>query len=340
LPAAKHAVVGLWACILLVLAFRLLPQPSGGHSSLILLPWFLLVFLLLLLPCVVKRMQTSAAVALALFSMLYCLPLIEIIRSGSITFFGDSAKYHYGIFWYFANSIAHGFGLPEWFPSAGGIPVGPVSTSLLLVMPHRLLGYAMYALLPVAPLDAYNSQLFIGMLLAGAGCWLFLFKWIGCRSSATFGALIFLMGGTGVTLHQEQAIATITWIPWILLSLLYIKPYPKVLLVTAILSGFALTAHQPQIQLLTLMSILLFVFVIPANGRQTLRSLIKPGRRRYLIVALPLFFFLRHLLQFICTSVKTTLLALYGQNPSINMRNSIPRRMRPFCRANQTGMPM
>src|SRR3972149_6801999 len=171
----------------------------------------------------------------------------------------DSAFFHYPYFKYFSSSLALGFGFPLWDPSYGGIPVGASSIAMSPLLPYRLIGYLLYALLPLDPATLYKATVMLGLLISGAGWWLFLWRFTGTRTGATFGTLMILLGGTATTsLHQEQIVFTITWAPWILFFLSRIKERFIKIVPAAALAGATLSVHYPQIHIMS------YLFLVPA----------------------------------------------------------------------------
>ncbi|MFQ5464988.1 MAG: hypothetical protein ACE5EI_03580 [Thermodesulfobacteriota bacterium] len=219
----------------------------------------------------------------------YVLLVLPFLASPT-TFPGhDNIKYHLLNYTYFSNSLRYGFGLPAWYPSYGGVPVAISSFSLFPFAPYRLIGYLLYVLLPLETVTLYKITLVVGVLVTATGWWLFLRRLTGSRSAATFGSLMVLLGGTGITLfHQEQIIATIMWGPWALWALLRVRERPGFVLLLAVLLGFMMTVHYPQIHVLSI------VFLAAALGatcwirRSFFTQLL--GRRRLLPAAAALFF--------------------------------------------------
>lgn len=199
---------------------------------------------------------------LTFITSIYIFFLSPVLKSTTLFPDHDNLGYHLQNYLYFSNSLQHGFGFPRWYPSDGGSPIGITSVSVFPMVPYRVLSYFLYTLLPLNPLTMYYINLILGMLIIGIGWWFFLFKLTSSRNSATFGSLMVLLGGSGITvLHQEQILATMTWIPWILLSLFQIKRQFNYIIVFAILFGFSMTLHYPQILLITILTIILMLFI-------------------------------------------------------------------------------
>lgn len=200
---------------------------------------------------------------------LRCFPYVALIYLTAIAGYlfsrkypvHDSFHYHFPAFQYFAESIAAGKGFPEWFASSGGVRVGFSHINLGYVLPYHLAGYALYALTPLTTLAAYKLSYAIGVLLIGLGWGLFLERLTKSALAAVVGSLAVMLGGSCITFHQEQALYTLTWLPWLLLALYEIKHDRRWLLVVAALSGLLAVTHYPQIHFIAI-TILLAVVVV------------------------------------------------------------------------------
>ena len=200
----------------------------------------------------------------------------------------DTWSYHVVNFEYFAEAFRQGAGFPEWFPSAGGVRVGFSHINTGFALPHRLFGYALYALTPLPVLTAYKLSVAFGVLLLGLGVGLFLERLTISVSGALVGSLAIMLGGVGATtVHQEQALFTATWIPWILLALYEIKNDRRWLLVISGLFGLSATTHYPQIQMVSIGMYGLVAILV--NRRAVAERLFIPGRG-LAFLAIALFF--------------------------------------------------
>lgn len=213
----------------------------------------------------------------------------------------DSWSYHVVNFEYFAEAFRQGAGFPEWYASAGGIRIGFSHINTGFALPHRLFGYALYALTPLSVLTTYKLSVAFGVLLLGLGVGLFLERLTASVSGALVGSLAIMLGGVGATtVHQEQVVFTATWIPWILLALYEIKNDRRWLLVIGGLLGLSAVAHYPQIQMV---SIGLYGLVaILVNRRAVAERLFIPGRglaflaiALFILAILPLPYIATHL---------------------------------------------
>lgn len=171
----------------------------------------------------------------------------------------DSYYFHFPVYEYIGDSLGATWSFPEWLPIGGGIRPGVLQISLLYFLPHRLLGYALLAWAPLSPIVAYNLQYAFGVLLMGAGWWLFLERWTGSMLAASFGTMALVMGGTGVTVHQEQVLGTSYLVPWFLLAVRHLQTDRRLLYALALMFGLAATLHFPHILLI---SFVVFVLVM------------------------------------------------------------------------------
>lgn len=217
----------------------------------------------------------------------YILFVLPIVKSETLYPAHDNLERHLTNYLYFANSLKYGFGIPLWYPFNGGLPIGITSAFMFSLIPHRILGYALYAIFPLTPTILYKINLLCGILIISVGWWLFLRKFTTSRLAATIGSLILFLGGSGITIfHQEQIIATMTWLPWLLLTLLKSKEDPRFIMATAILAGFCLNLHNPHNH------IIIFIFLallLTGEVFGFIRSLIKHSKLRYLFLSCVLF---------------------------------------------------
>lgn len=219
----------------------------------------------------------------------YIFFVLPVIKSVTIYPAHDNLERHLTNYLYFANSLKYGFGIPLWYPFDGGLPIGITSAFMFSLLPHRLLGYLLYAVFPVEPVTLYKINLVCGMLIISTGWWLFLRKLTKSRPAATIGTLMLLLSGSGITIfHQEQILATMTWLPWLLLSLLKVKEDSRFIMPAAILAGFCINLHNPHNQVI----FFLFLFLSLLLTGQVFRfihDLIKQNKLHYLFLSSVLF---------------------------------------------------
>ncbi len=205
--------------------------------------------------------------------LLACVPYLLVVFHFLLTdrLDGDSWRTHFPKFNYICDSLAAGCPFPPWFPSSGGIRLGVFHINFNQTLPNRLVGYLLYLLSPVSVVAAYKLQYVSGVLLMAFGWWLALREIAAARIAAFCGTLMILMGGTGITFHQEHALATASLFPWFAFALLRARRSPAYLFPAAIIFGLGLSAHYPQIQAvsmgLTLAALLAFRVIRLRNLR-------------------------------------------------------------------------
>ncbi len=209
------------------------------------------------------RLQAFLCISIALSC--YVFVIFPFFMSSFFSLGFDNIGYNFPEYLYFSNSLRHGFGFPRWHPYDGGLPSGIVAMNMISLVPHRIVGYILTIILPFKPVYTYKITIMGGMAIIATGWWLFLWQWMKSMLSATVGTFALLLGGSGLfVLHAEQAIATMEFIPYILLALIKTRKNFKHVLVLAILCGFALNVHYPFHALLTL----IFIFIALAlTGR-------------------------------------------------------------------------
>lgn len=208
----------------------------------------------------------------------YAIFLLPVLGSARIFPAHDNFKYHFLNYLYFSNSLVHGYGFPLWYPDFGGVPVGVTSVNMFPFLPFRIIGYLLYGVTAFNPVTLYKLTLIIGMLIVITGWWLFLTELTLSRISATLASLLILFGGSGFTVfHQEQIIATMTWIPWILWMIMRLPRDSRGIFVLPILCGLAMSVHYPQIQLVTLFLVFAVLLILRKINKIKI-SLPYPGK--------------------------------------------------------------
>lgn len=220
--------------------------------------------------------------SLSLSGLIYLFLLLnwEYISQSDFFPVRDNMVFHFFNYTYIANSIAHGFGLPSWYPIAGGSPIGATSLAWASAVPHRLFGYLLYAWGPFDLVTSYKLTTFIGIFLIAGGWWLFCYELFNNRVVASFCALFFMFTGQSVTvLHHEHVIGTMFWVPWILICLLRVQRDIRFLVPLAFTTGVAITTCFPHyifIPLLLMISCFLVfrrkAIRLPSNLRSAWRS--------------------------------------------------------------------
>ena len=194
---------------------------------------------------------------------------------------GDSHTYYFPAFESILNAVRDGNLFPQWFPVNGGIRVGVYHIVFITTIPHRILGYYIYSFLPFSPVIIYKLGYISGVILMCYGWWLVLNHFTRCRPAAYFGTLMIMMGGTGITFHQEHVLGSTYLIPWFVLSVLKIKENSRYIFPTVILFGLGLTTWFPQI---VSISMGLFVLVIALFSPAAIKKMFLAQKRSALIL--------------------------------------------------------
>jgi hypothetical protein len=224
-----------------------------------------------------RRPRAGAAVTAALIFLPCLAMLIPFFVSPSFPQ-GDSWLFHFPSFEHVARSLDEFRAFPRWYPTSGGIRAGYFHVNAPIFHPHRLVGYLIYCLLPLSAGFVYKLQYVLGIFLMAGGWFLVLKKCVGSAPAAFSGTLMIVLGGTGITVHQEQVVFTTVLMPWFLLSLLGLRDSPRFLFPAAILFGLGLSTHYPQIQAISMgAAALLLALLHPACVRACLPFL----RRRW-----------------------------------------------------------
>ena len=162
----------------------------------------------------------------------------------------DTYLHYYPTYHYIAQSLASG-ALPEWLPVGGGARLGYSHMNLCVDSPHRLVGYLLYAVLPVSVMTVYKLQFALGAGLSAWGWWLVFARWTGSRRAAYVGALAIAVGSLA-TFHQEQILTFHAFLPWFVLALLRLRDSPLYLIAAGIIFGLAIGRAAPHVQLMGL----------------------------------------------------------------------------------------
>ena len=202
----------------------------------------------------------------------------------------DNLEYSFRDYLYYSNSLRHGFGFPRWYPFDGGVPTGITNMNLLSLVPHRVLGYLLYAFLPFKPMVTYKICIAIGTIIMGIGWWLVLYQLTKSRLSAIIGCLAMLLGGVSlINFQAEQSLASTSYFPWILLVLIQVKKQFSYILILAILCGFSMVIHYPNYQLLSLLLLFLSLLV---SGKLNFLFTIKITKEKVFVLLLSFILFL------------------------------------------------
>ncbi len=154
------------------------------------------------------------------------------------------------LFYYVSLYLKYLHSIPDWFYSGeGGVWLAPITNNLHLLLPHHIVGYAIVALTDLHPNGVYKFC----FLILGQGLFLLGIYWIARRILdsaflASFLILTFLVTGGGISfLHQEQALSTLFYIPFIWECLFRSRQNSRYLVVAAALLGLSLNNHYPQL---------------------------------------------------------------------------------------------
>jgi len=164
----------------------------------------------------------------------------------------DTSSFHFPFFQWIADAAANGFGVPGWIPIEGGIDVSFYHINNFPFLPSRLAGYLIYALFPVSLPTAFKLQMVLGVLFFAWGVYAVTAQLTKSQPAAYWAALCASLGGTGITFHQEQVIATCHLIPWFTLCLLKMREKPAFVLPAGALFALGLSTHYPQIQIISM----------------------------------------------------------------------------------------
>lgn len=181
----------------------------------------------------------------------------------------DTHNNHFPFFQYVAKSIAEHAQIPSWLPISGGIDFGIYHINYFPFLPHRLAGYLLVALFPISVVAAYKIQMLIGVLLFSFGWYAVISQLTRSQYAAFWGTLCVLMGGTGITLHQEQIIASCHLLPWFTYCILKSSERPAYVLPASAILGIGLSSHYPQIQLIAMSLAALAVLLLQRRSFST-----------------------------------------------------------------------
>lgn len=231
-----------------------------------------------------KNAITNASLILGVFG-LYLFYVRGFLFGQNLFLTHDNVRYHYPFFMYVSDSFRFGFGMPHWYPSNGGTPMGILSASLFPYLPHRIIGYIFH--LALDGLSAYRATLMSGMFMVTSGLWFLIRRLTGNRLAATLSATLFLFGGCGITIfHQEQIIVSMSVLPWMALLLLKIKDDTRFLALLAVLFGVSTSIHYPQIQTISSAIIVSVMVVFGSACKNIFLKIIKD--KKTLIVSISL----------------------------------------------------
>ena len=221
---------------------------------------------------------------------------------------GDSHTFWYPSFEHILNAVRDGYLFPQWFPTSGGVRIGLSHITFSPTLPHRILGCYLYSFLPFSSVIIYKLGYISGVMLMCFGWWLVLNHLTGCRLAAYFGTLMIMMGGAGITFHQEQVLGVTCYIPWFVYSILKIRDDPRFIFPAAILFGLGLTVYYPQIEFI---SMGLFIVVMAFFSPSTIKNLFLAQKRSsvlllilFILALLPALYLLKDINNLACDTRK------------------------------------
>ena len=243
------------------------------------------IFITLRAPLVISFLIASVSLLLILLYRkrkktipyyLICLPYLLVILPFLLSRElpgGDSHTYYFPAFWSILNSIRSGNFFPEWFAANGGVRIGFFHINLISTLPGRIFAYYFFSFLPLSAVTIYKIQYAAAVILMGFGWWLALKQLTRSSLAAYFGTLMVIMGGTGITFHQEQVMGVTCYIPWFVYSILKIRDDSRYIFPAVTLFGLGLTVYYPQINILSMgiLAVLLAIFY-PAILKKTFRE--------------------------------------------------------------------
>lgn len=270
--------------------------------------------LIILFLCRRRRVTTPYPLACIPF----LLAIIPFIFSSNLPA-GDSHTYYYPAFESITNSVREGTLFPQWFGANGGVRIGFFHINLISTIPGRVFAYYFLSPLPISPIVIYKVQYGFAVILMGFGWWLALKRLTHSSLAAFFGTLMVIMGGTGITFHQEQVLGVTCYIPWFVYSILKIQDNTGYIFPAVTLFGLGLTVYYPQINFLS-MSILVILLVI--SNPAILKNVLQEQAKRtplmlllFILSILPSIYILYHSNN-LTSSIRTEKAMYYPKNYS------------------------
>jgi hypothetical protein len=202
----------------------------------------------------------------------------------------DNRRFMLEAFWYVSESVRLTGALPSWASMGWGVPLAVLSNNYLVLSPWRLIGYACSGLLGISTVEGYRLSLFVGFAGLLVGLYLLFLEIIANKGLSAFLTLLAAFSGlTFGNFHQEQALSTVFWMPFVLCLLLQgaRENRPRSMVCAGGLAGAACTAHYPQIPLIFL-ALVAVAFLATGNWQRLLPS---SARTRHYIFAAGLFLF-------------------------------------------------
>jgi len=199
----------------------------------------------------------------------------------------DNSVFQYPFFKFFVNYVRAFSDVPRWvYHPDGGTWFEILSNNYQLFLPHRIVGYGLGLIFPNHLNVVYKAS----FLILGHGLYLFaiykcLYAWLKSEKIAWFGLILSWL--TAITIgnfHQEQALGTVFFIPFIWWFLARYKKHNSMLIATALCIGWSLHCHYPQL-LVTYLGIV-FIALIVQNPRMVARVFIQKLKTPQAYIAL------------------------------------------------------
>lgn len=233
---------------------------------------------------------------------------------------GDSHTYYYPAFESFLGAAREGTFFPRWLAANGGVRIGFFHINLISTLPGRVFAYYLLSLLPLSAAVIYKVQYLAGVLLIGFGWWLALKQLTRSSLAAYLGTVMVIMGGTGITFHQEQVLGVTAYFPWFIYSLLKIRDDHRYVYPAAILFGLGLTAYYPQINFFSMLLALAAMGIPFFRSIRHWRWWTGPVAFLFLFLAsLPSLYILHHNSKF-TSSIRTERAVYFPENYSEYLR--------------------
>lgn len=200
---------------------------------------------------------------------------------------GDNRPFMLPTFSYIVSFTDSLFSLPNWiYHPSGGVWSGVTANSLLILAPHRLLGYLLTWTFSLEPNFAYKlAFLIFGMGFFLTSCFLLALSVTRSLLWSAFFVTSLALAGNGTFFHQEMVLGTIILIPTLLYlgnrSLSDIQFLP----IFSFFLGASLNYHYPQKQFIYWTALLLSFSLFSATFRQKVVQLLKTKKLSYFLLA-------------------------------------------------------
>ena len=171
----------------------------------------------------------------------------------------DNSKYHFPLFLYITRSLELLGQFPRWMYShQGGLWIETLANNFLILLPYRWVEYFLVSLFHWDALFTYKAGILFGEAVFLWGVYLVAreLKWsVGLSACLVLG--FFFSGPTLSFLHQEHALATLLFIPYMWLSLLRARETSWGHFFFSTLLGLSFNHHYPQLIMLYWLAVML-----------------------------------------------------------------------------------